>query len=263
VAAALDAKGARIRLGAALDPAQLPETLRRRCRTTREAGFDAASGAVLTRERLRLGTLILADRTLKAEPEEVQRALAEALASRLDQLDWTEAVRNFQGRCLQMRQLDPEFPEGSREALAVSTEAWLAPHLAGCTTLREAKALDLLKVLRLRLSHRQRAALDAALPELLNLPGGTARIDYTGPHPVVAAPAKWFYGLDESPKLAAGRIALQLALLSPARRPIAITGDLPGFWRNGWRDARQDMRSRYPKHDWPEQPWQRRIEAGA
>jgi len=81
------------------------------------------------------------------------------------------------------------------------------------------------------------------------------RIDYAGPVPVASARAHVFYGVEETPRLAGGRIPVQLALLSPAGRPIAITADLRAFWRGGWADARRDMRGRYPKHDWPEEPW--------
>jgi ATP-dependent helicase HrpB len=80
-------------------------------------------------------------------------------------------------------------------------------------------------------------------------------VDYTGAVPVAAARAKVFYGLDATPQLAGGKVPLQIALLSPAGRAIAVTGDLASFWRNGWVDARKDMRGRYPKHDWPEHPW--------
>jgi ATP-dependent helicase HrpB len=99
------------------------------------------------------------------------------------------------------------------------------------------------------------AALDRALPVALELPGGRVKLDYTGAVPVAAAKAKVFYGLDATPVLAEGRVKLQIALLSPAGRPIAVTGDLAGFWRGGWADARRDMRGRYPRHEWPEEPW--------
>jgi ATP-dependent helicase HrpB len=156
-----------------------------------------------------------------------------------------------------MRQLDPQFPDLSRPALAATTEVWLAPYLAGFTNLKEAKNLDVTAILRARLTHAQAQRLDQALPVQLQLPNGAVAIDYTGPVPVAAARARNFYGLDETPLLAGGKIGLQLALLSPAGRPIAITADLKNFWRNGWLDARRDMRGRYPKHDWPEKPWEK------
>jgi ATP-dependent helicase HrpB len=255
VVAALDAKGSRVRLAAGLDGENLPETLRQRCKQTRESGFDPATGSVLTRQRFRLGALILSDRTLPASPEEVQCELARALASRLDQLNWSEAAVNLQARVALMRGIDPDYPDLSRPVLAATTQTWLAPYLAGFTNLKEAAALDVAAILRAQLSHAQAQRLDKALPPQLALPGGAVAIDYTGPVPVAAAKARNFYGLDETPVLAGGKIALQLALLSPAGRPIAITADLKTFWRHGWLDARRDMRGRYPKHHWPEQPW--------
>lgn len=255
VAASLDAKGAQIRLGAALDADDLPDFLQTRLKTTRETGFDPASGSILVRERVRLGNLVLTDRNAPAKPEEIQAALAQALSTRLDQLDWTEAAENFSARAAVMKTIDLEFPDLSRPALAATVQDWLAPYLAGMTNLREAKAVDVYTLLRNILTHEQASRLDRELPVELHLKGGTVRIDYSGPIPVASARAKVFYGTDATPKLAGGRIPLQLALLSPAQRPIAITADLAAFWRGGWADARKDMRGRYPKHDWPEEPW--------
>jgi ATP-dependent helicase HrpB len=155
-----------------------------------------------------------------------------------------------------MRGLDPDYPGFSREALAASVQEWLAPYLAGMTTLRgAAKSVDVYSVLRAALGHERATQLDKDLPPELRLKHGTIRIDYSGPLPVASARAYVFYGTDATPKLAGGRVALQLALLSPAQRPIAVTADLAGFWRGGWAEARKDMRGRYPKHDWPEEPW--------
>ncbi len=255
VVASLDGKGSKIRLAAALDSENLPEVLRARCAATRESGFDPVSGSVNVRERLRLGSLVLSDKISPAAPEEIQAALAQALSTRLDQLNWTEAAQNFVARVGWMRGIDPEFPDLSREALAASTDVWLAPYLAGCRNIRDAAGLDLLSSLRARLSYLQAQQLDHELPAELVLPNGRVPVDYTTPIPLASARAKAFYGVDSTPRLAGGRVPLQLALLSPAGRPIAITGDLANFWRHGWLDARRDMRGRYPKHDWPEAPW--------
>jgi ATP-dependent helicase HrpB len=108
--------------------------------------------------------------------------------------------------------------------------------------------------LRGALSWQLASRLDRDLPEHLSLPGGRAGVDYLQDPPLVSARAQAFYGLDRTPTLAGNRVSPQLALLSPAGRPIAITGDLAGFWRGGWADARRDMRGRYPKHPWPENP---------
>jgi ATP-dependent helicase HrpB len=192
---------------------------------------------------------------IPAGPEETRAALAKALAGRLELLDWNEAAQNLIARVGLMRGIDPAFPDFSRTALAAGAEEWLAPYLAGMSNIKEAKALDVAGILRGMLGHEQVRRLDRELPGFLELPGGRVAVDYTGPTPKIEARAKVFYGLDETPKLAGGRVGLQMALLSPAGRPIAITADLAGFWRNGWKDARRDMRGRYPKHDWPEEPW--------
>ncbi|HYP63218.1 MAG TPA: ATP-dependent helicase HrpB [Acidocella sp.] len=255
VAASLEAKGHVIRLGAALDMEDLPDFLSARLQTTRETGFDPMAGSVLVRERVRLGNLILADRNAPASPDEIQEALAQALSTRLDQLDWTDAAENLCARSAVMRQIDPEFPDLSRPALAASVQDWLAPYLSGMTNLREAKSVDVYEALRTHLGHERARELDKALPAELRLKHGIIRIDYAGPLPVASARAHVFYGTDSTPQLAGGRVPLQLALLSPAQRPIAITADLAAFWRGGWADARKDMRGRYPKHDWPEEPW--------
>ena len=253
--AALDGKGSKIRLAAPLDVEALPDFLQARCKTTRETGFDPVNGAVSIRERMRLGNLVLRDRAAAPNPEEIQAALAQALSTRLEQLDWTEAAENFSARVAVMRGVDETYPDLSRAALAASVQVWLAPYLAGMTNLREAKSLDMYQLLRAQLTHEQAARLDRDLPAELNLRGGRVRIDYSGPVPVASARAHVFYGTDATPVLAGGKIKLQLGLLSPAQRPIAITADLAGFWRGGWADARRDMRGRYPKHDWPEEPW--------
>jgi ATP-dependent helicase HrpB len=255
VVASLDGKGAKIRLAAALDGEALPAVLRPRVVATRESGFDPATGGVLTRERLRLGALVLSDKTAPAAPAEAQAALAAALATRLDQLDWSDAALSLQARAAVMRTIDPEFPDLSRATLAATTAEWLAPYLAGMSNLREAKGLDLVAILRGMLGYERVVRLDRELPARLDLPGGAVPVDYSGPVPMAAARAKAFYGLDETPVLAGGKVALRISLLSPAGRPIAITGDLKNFWRQGWLEARREMRGRYPKHDWPEEPW--------
>ncbi|MDE8345501.1 MAG: ATP-dependent helicase HrpB [Acidocella sp.] len=255
VAAAIDGKGGKIRLAAALNADALPDYLRARCRTTLESGFDAVSGGVITRERTRLGTLILSDRFIPTPPDEMQSALADALARRIDSLPWSPAATALCARVALLRTHDASLPDLCRAALATTAQTWLAPYLAGMTNIAQAQQLDLHAVLRATLTPAQAKRLDQALPTALHLPGGVVPIDYSGPIPLASARARTFYGLDSTPQLAGGKIPLQIALLSPAGRPIAITADLPGFWRGGWADARRDMRGRYPKHDWPEQPW--------
>ena len=257
VAAGLELKAsARIRLAAPLDADALPPVLASRITESVEAGFDPAAGAVLARRRRRLGTLVLTDRTEPADPQTVADALADAVAADgLRPLPWTEATRQFQARVALLRGIEPDgWPDLSDTALAASARAWLAPHLLGFNRLADLQRLDLLSILRGLLSWELATRLDRLLPTHLALPGGRAPVDYTAPVPVAAARAQAFYGMGQTPRLAEGRVPLQLALLSPAGRPVAVTADLAGFWQRGWVDVRRDMRGRYPKHAWPENP---------
>lgn len=242
---------AQIRLAAPLDPDRLPPALAARVTEVREVAFDGATGTVLARRRRRLGNLVLDDRTIEADSAETAAALAAAV--RIDALPWTDAARQLQARVGLMRGLDTSWPDFSDVALAADRE-WLRAHLHGLRGLADVKALDLHAILRARLDWNRAAALDRELPTHLALPSGRAAVDYTEPVPLAEARAQAFYGLSATPLLAGGRIPLRLALLSPARRPIAITADLGAFWRGGWADARRDMRGRYPRHDWPEDP---------
>lgn len=255
VVASLDLKAsARIRLAAALDPAALPASLAAQVTETAESGFDPVSGAVLSRRRRRLGALVLDDRTVAADPAETAATLARVLAGKLGTLGWTDAARQFQARAAWLRTLDPSAPDLSDAMLAATVQEWLAPLLLGITRLADAAAADVADALRGMLDWQQASRLDRDLPTHLALPHGRAAIDYTQPVPVASARAQAFFGQAATPSLAGGRVPLQFALLSPAGRPVAITADLAGFWRGAWLDVRRDMRGRYPRHDWPEDP---------
>ena len=251
------ASATRIKLAVRLDAEALPAVLRARATESVENALDSHSGVVMSRRRLRLGTLVLRDRTVSAEPGETASLLAAEAASRLrTALDWSDAACQFQARVALAREsgLDPTLPDLSDAALRATIADWLTPHLGAVTRMDALRELDLLALLRGRLDRGQLGLVDSQLPTHLTLPGGRAAIDYTGPVPQAAARAQAFYGLRETPLLAGGRLKLRLALLSPAGRPAAITGDLAGFWAGTWAETRRALRGRYPKHDWPEHP---------
>lgn len=256
----LDLQGteARIRMAAPIARAVLEERFPARLVREEGAAFDPRAGAVIARRRLRFGPLVLEEATLAhADPEAVAHALADAAAERgLRDLDWTAAARQAQARIGWMRAVEGEdWPDLSDATLAATARDWLAPHLGGLTKLSALKGLNLHDVLLAGLPWERRKRLDTALPPRIALPGGrSAAIDYARDTPTLEARAQHLYGLADLPKLAEGRVRLQVALLSPAGRPVAVTGDLAGFWRGGWADVRKDMRGRYPKHDWPENP---------
>jgi len=244
-----------IRMAAPLNIADLPVALIARIKETVETSIDPVSGSILARRRKRLGALILEESAAPPDAADAAAALLEAVRSDPSRLPWTEAARNLQARLRLMHGLEPDiWPAVDDESLTASLEDWLAHHLHGLTRLGDLATLDLAVILLDRLDWTLRGRLDRELPTHLPLPGGRAEVDYTEPVPIAAARAQHFYGLAETPKLAGGRVPLRLALLSPAGRPIALTADIAGFWRGAWADARRDMRGRYPRHNWPENP---------
>jgi ATP-dependent helicase HrpB len=257
----LDLQGteARIRMAAPLARAALEQRFPDRFVREEGAAFDARAGAVLARRTLRFGALALEESPLpNPDPAAIAAALAEAAATRgLRDLTWTPAARQAQARILWMRKVEGDaWPDISGAALAATARDWLAPHLHGRSRLADLAALDLHALLLGLLSWDQRRRLDAALPARIDLPGGrSAAIDYARETPTLEARAQYLYGLADLPPLAGGRVPLQVALLSPAGRPVALTGDLAGFWRGpAWAEVRREMRGRYPKHAWPEDP---------
>lgn len=249
---------ARIRMAAPIERAVLEARFPERLHREEGAAFDARSGAVLARRRLRFGPLILEEAPLpQADPAAMAAALAEAVAQRgLRDLPWSDAARQTRARIGWMRQVEGDaWPDITDEALIASASEWLAPHLSGLTRLQELAGLDLAQILLGLLPWEARRALDQALPARLALPAGrSAAIDYARDVPTLEARAQHLFGLPGLPLLAGGRVALQVALLSPAGRPIAITGDLAAFWAGSWAEVRKEMRGRYPKHAWPENP---------
>ncbi len=253
----LELKGteARIRMAAPLSRPALEARFPDRFRIMEGAAFDARAGAVLARKRLMFGPLVLEESPLpQADPAAIAEALARAAAERgFRDLDWSDSAKQLRARMARMHALEgAPWPDVSDSALAATAAEWLAPWLAGMTKLHELKGVDLHQAL---LPGDLRRRLDSALPARIALPQGrSAAVDYMAEIPTLEARAQHLYGMKEMPKLAEGRVPLQVALLSPAARPIAITKDLAGFWKSGWADARKDMRGRYPKHDWPEDP---------
>jgi ATP-dependent helicase HrpB len=244
-----------VRMAAPLDAANLPPALAARITETVETSIDPVSGSIQARRRRRLGTLVLEERSAPPDAADAVAALLAAVREDPARLPWTEEARNLQARLVLMHGLEPDvWPACDDANLIASLEDWLAPHLHGRTRLGDLAALDLSLLLPQRLDWALRTRLDKELPTHLPLPGGRAAVDYTQPVPIAAARAQHFYGLAETPKLAGGRVPLRLALLSPAGRPIALTADIAGFWRGAWADARRDMRGRYPRHNWPENP---------
>ena len=174
----------------------------------------------------------------------------------LARLPWSAALKQWRDRVMFLRRAEGEpWPDLSDEALAADP-GWLAPFLIGKTRLDEIAAEDLADALGARCRGLSTRRLDDEAPTHFRAPTGTAApIDYGAEGgPAIALRVQELFGLTEHPSLAGGRIPLTLELLSPAHRPIQITRDLPGFWRGSWAAVRADLRGRYPRHFWPEDP---------
>ena len=155
-----------------------------------------------------------------------------------------------------MHRLDPAWPDVSAESLEAELASWLGPSVPGVRRWDELSRLDLGGALLARLSWDQRAALVEWAPEDVLVPSGSRiPIDYSDPAaPVLAVRLQELFGLTETPRVGRGQIPLTLHLLSPARRPVQVTRDLAGFWRNTYFEVRKDLKGRYPKHHWPDDP---------
>jgi ATP-dependent helicase HrpB len=222
--------------------------------------WDAEVGAVRARERERLGALVLRERPIASpDPATVAAALLGAVAQNgLRDLPWTDSARQLQQRITFMHRLDPTWPDVSDAALTAKLSDWLAPHVYGLTRRDELRRLDLTVSLLGMLGWEQRAALDEVAPSHVVVPSGSRiRIDYGDPQsPVLAVRIQELFGLTETPRIGRGRVPLTLHLLSPAHRPVQVTTDLAGFWRTGYFDVRKELKGRYPKHYWPDDPLQ-------
>ncbi|WP_197038311.1 ATP-dependent helicase HrpB [Billgrantia saliphila] len=207
-----------------------------------------------------LGAVVLERRPLQSlPPEAIREALLDALRRRVE-LPFDENDEQLRGRLALLRgALGEDWPDWSMPALLDTLETWLGPHLDGVQTLQAVERLPLGRFLLDSLEWAQRRRLEALAPERLDVPSGSRlRVDYTpcleARPPVLAVKLQEVFGWQTSPRVADGRVGVLLHLLSPARRPLQVTGDLASFWANGYPEVRREMRGRYPKHPWPEDP---------
>ncbi|WP_348934506.1 ATP-dependent helicase HrpB [Aquabacter sp. CN5-332] len=252
------AEAARITLAAEISEEELERLFAADITSGVEVAFDRDAAAVRARETRRLAALVLAERP-RAVPagEETARALARGVvALGLARLPWTAALSQWRDRVNFLRRAEGEpWPDLSETALADHAEDWLAPFVSGKTALQEIGADDLSNALRALLPYELSARLEAEAPTHFSAPSGSRLpIEYGEEGPVLPVRVQELFGLTAHPVIAGGRVPLTLSLLSPAHRPIQVTKDLPQFWRGSWRDVRAEMRGRYPKHPWPEDP---------
>lgn len=220
--------------------------------------WDDRTQSVRAVRRRMLGALVLAETSVTDhDAERVARVLLGAIRRHgLDVLPWSAEANRLIERIRFARALDGGWPDASAQALLDSMEDWLLPHLGGMRRLDDLRRLDVVALLTEWLGWERRRALDALAPTHVVVPTGSRLpIDYSDPDsPALAVRLQEMFGTAEGPRIAHGRVPLTLHLLSPAQRPVQVTRDLAGFWKGSYHAVRRDLRGRYPKHFWPEDP---------
>jgi ATP-dependent helicase HrpB len=230
-----------------------------------EARFD--QGRLSARLERRIGAIVVSSTPIRPSPEAGREAIATALGrGGLAMLGWSEAADSVRRRlALLHRELGGPWPDVSEAGLLARLDEWLAPELEALAGGNPLNAVDLAEPLRRLLPWPEAVHFDALVPERLEVPSGSrVRILYPevaesaaddGGRPVVAVKLQECFGWDRTPRLVDGRVPVLFHLLSPAGRPLAVTDDLASFWSGPYSQVRAEMRGRYPKHPWPEDPW--------
>jgi ATP-dependent helicase HrpB len=253
------AAASRIVLAAPVEVAEIEARFAGQIEDRSEVAFDTASASLRARRRERLGALILSEQTRPvASDSESARLLAEGIATLgIGKLPWNKAQLQLRNRVMFLRRAEGgEWPDLSDATLAITSAEWLAPFLTGRTALSQIGADDLTAALDALIPWNLRKKLDAEAPTHFTAPSGShVPIDYEAEEgPKLAIRVQELFGLSVHPTIAGGRVPLLIELLSPAHRPVQVTRDLPGFWRGSYRDVKTEMRGRYPRHPWPDDP---------
>jgi len=254
------ARRARIFLAAPLEREEIFRHFADRIQADERLSFDAQSRSVAAERVQRLDRLVLQRAPLhKPDPGRVRRALLDGIESLgIACLPWTDELRQWQARVLLLRgACGQSWPDVSDAGLAAQCAGWLEPFLGSARRLDQVSSRNLQDALAALLPHGSHAALDALAPRTCLLPGGRrVRLQYPegGAPPVLAARIQDLFGLRDAPAVAEGRVRVVVHLLSPAMRPVQITTDLDGFWKNSYHVVRKELKGRYPKHSWPEDP---------
>ena len=262
VVAALDAgeREARIQLAAPVDLALLLEHFAHLVEDTERVEWDPRSESVAARRVRSLGGLVIEDTPLRSRGAQSTAAMVCGIrALGLACLPWTRELEQWRARVAFARANDPRgsaaWPDVSDAALLDSAQHWLAPWLEGVTRRDQLGRIDLRGALHGLLDWDAQRRLDAFAPTQLTVPSGSRiAIDYSGGVPTLSVRLQEVFGLTASPRVAEGRVPVTMELLSPARRPVQVTRDLESFWARGYHEVRKELKGRYPKHYWPDDP---------
>lgn len=222
--------------------------------------WDSRQGVVVANRQRKLDALLLDDRALPTpDPETIAEAMTAGVREMgLAALPWSDASQTLRSRVRFLRRVFPDdgWPDLGDDALLATLSEWLTPYLAGMTRRSHLERLDMFAIIQSLIPQELKRRIDRLAPRHVTIPSGAdITIDYEGDgDPVLRARLQEMFGLAETPRIADGKAALRVELLSPARRPLAVTQDLKSFWANAYPQVRSEMRGRYPKHPWPEDP---------
>lgn len=258
VVPALDGQrqSARIYLAAPLNVAELEQLFESKIVCEASLDYDSAKETLSAKQRCRLGALILSE-TLLPKPSlaEFQQALPVLLSKHPSLLNWSDKTMAWLKRVRWLARYQPDWPDFDQAWLKSHYSIWLLPYLDNVQSLKALKSVNLLPLLQAQLSYEQQQLLDQQAPSAYTAPSGqSVPIDYEQHPPRVSIQLQEVFGEQTSPKLAGGQVPLTFELLSPARRPIQTTADLAGFWQSSYFEVIKDMKGRYPKHRWPDNP---------
>jgi ATP-dependent helicase HrpB len=270
-------RDARILLAAPLARSDIEEHMPERLRRQESVEWSSREQAVIARRTVELDAIVLEEKPLpEIAPEAARAAMLTGVRELgIEALPWTRESRDLQARIEFIRKLqgpggpsgetDSSWPAVSDSDLVVAVETWLAPWLDGITRKEHLARIPLIDVLRSLLTWEQQRELDSLAPTHLQVPSGSQiRVDYLDQSaPAVSVRLQEVFGLDATPRIGGGRVPVTFKLLSPAQRPVQVTRDLASFWRGSYADVRKDMRGRYPKHYWPENPLEAQPTRGA
>ncbi|EJM73651.1 ATP-dependent helicase HrpB [Pseudomonas sp. GM60] len=253
----------RIYLAADFDPALFDSVLAEQVRVVDQLDWDEREGVLRAERQRKVGELVFSREPLTGLDETARSQALVNLVRRkgLELLPWTPELRQWQARVALLRQLDlvgkgeSEWPDVSDAALLKSLEHWLMPYLGKVSRLSHFANLDLSSIVHNLLPWPLPQRLDELAPHHLSVPSGSSiRLDYSEQPPILAVRLQELFGLAETPRIAGGRQVVKLHLLSPARRPVQVTQDLANFWRSTYAEVKKDLKGRYPKHYWPDDP---------
>jgi len=252
-----DAKEAKLRMGLEISESEVTALYGDQIQTVQSCEWSKRDAKVIAVEQHRLGALVLSQKNWKdVDPDAMARALLDGILDLgLNVLPWRKPARLFLARVNRLVSEGADLPDLSDEALLETVETWLLPHLSGLRSKADLAKLDMNAITQGLLTWDESERLKSLSPAFITAPTGTKMmIDYSGDQPKISVRLQELFGMTTHPTIGPKRTPVLIDLLSPAQRTVQTTGDLPNFWKTSYVDVRKDMRGRYPRHPWPEDP---------